>query len=252
MYNNVKNKPVVVAIHQPNFFPWLGYFDKINRADVFVFMDDVIYPKSGSGMGTWSNRVKILVQGTEHWIGCPVVREHGAQIIKKVRINQQQNWQEKILKTIKYNYARAPFFNETMAWLETLIMDTEELLAEYNIKDILTICELLGINSTFIRQSELETNVASTDLLIEIVEKVGGQAYLCGGGAGGYQEDDKFDLAGIKLIYQDFNHPIYTQPGTIFIPGLSIIDAFMNLGIEGTRGILKNHVQLGLQENHSC
>ncbi|NLG33309.1 MAG: WbqC family protein [Syntrophomonadaceae bacterium] len=248
----MNNSNRTVAIHQPNFFPWLGYFDKINRGDIFVFMDDVLYPKSGSGMGTWSNRVKILIQGKEHWIGCPVIREHGAQIIRKVIINNQQKWQEKILKTIKYNYAGAPFFKETMVWLEPLIMDKEELLAEYNIKNILAISKLLGIESSFIRQSELETSFSSTDLLIEIVKKVDGQAYLCGGGASGYQEDDKFDLAGLKLIYQDFDHPIYTQSGVNFVPGLSIIDAIMNLGIEGTRDILNNHIELGLQENHSC
>jgi hypothetical protein len=69
------------AIHQPNFFPWLGYFDKINRADVFVFLDQVAYPKSGSSMGSWCNRVKINIAGVASWISCPVVREHGPQSI---------------------------------------------------------------------------------------------------------------------------------------------------------------------------
>ncbi len=227
----------VVAIHQPNFFPWLGYFDKINRADVFVFMDDVAYPKSGSG--TWTNRVKILIQGNSKWLTCPVIREHGVQAIKEVKIDYSQDWQEKILKTIKYNYAKAPFFKETITWLEPLIMDTEELLAEYNIKNILAICALLGINSSFVRQSELNTNQASTDLLIEIVEKVGGQAYLCGGGASGYQNDELFGVVGQELIYQEFNHPVYKQFSTNnFIEGLSIIDSLMNVGINGTKELL--------------
>ena len=67
----------VCAIHQPNFFPWLGYFEKIKRADVFVFLDHVHYPKSGNSMGSWTNRVKINISAHAKWISCPVVREHG-------------------------------------------------------------------------------------------------------------------------------------------------------------------------------
>ncbi len=68
---------MICAIHQPNFFPWLGYFDKISRADVFVFLDVVDYPKSGSSMSSWVNRVMLKVGSQKTWVRCPVVREFG-------------------------------------------------------------------------------------------------------------------------------------------------------------------------------
>ncbi len=93
---------MICAIHQPNFFPWLGYFDKINRADVFVFLDDVAYPKSGSGMGSWCNRVKLSIQNQSKWVSCPVKRETGQQIIKNVVMAEGKIWREKFLKSLKF------------------------------------------------------------------------------------------------------------------------------------------------------
>ena len=236
---NMNNSNKMVAIHQPNFFPWLGYFDKINRADIFVFMDEVAYPKSGNSMGSWLNRVSILVQGKAVWIGCPVIREHGVQIIKDVIINSL-NWREKLLKTILYNYSKAIYFDETITWLKPLIMNPEENLSDYNTSSILKICDLLGIKTRFIRQSELNTSCASTELLIEIVKKVDGHSYLCGGGASGYQEDEKFNKAGVGLLYQNFKQPSYHQMGKEFIAGLSCIDLFMNCGIEESARLVLN------------
>ncbi len=243
----------VVAIHQPNFFPWLGYFDKILRSDTFVFLDNVLYPKSGSGMGTWSNRVKLLIQGQAMWLGCSVVREHGEQLIKDVRINTQVDWKGKFCKTLKYNYSKALFYKETMKWLEPLVMNENELLVDYNILAIQHICSLLGLKKSFVRQSELNSIYSSTDLLIEITQVVGGSTYLCGGGAQGYQDDELFAIKGIGLLYQNFVPIAYPQlRAKEFVAGLSIIDAFMNSGIDGTRNILFNHAPLILQENHSC
>ena len=99
-----------VAIHQPNFFPWLGYFDKIRRADVFVFLDRVDYPKSGKSMSSWTNRVKILVQGEPAWVAARVEREHGPQPIDGVRLKASDPWRAKLDKTIRMNYTRASSF----------------------------------------------------------------------------------------------------------------------------------------------
>jgi hypothetical protein len=236
---SLSKQEIVVAIHQPNFFPWLGYFDKIIRSDVFVFLDNVARQRTGSG--TWLNRVKLLIQGKPIWVSCPIIKSHGFELIKDVKIDNSQKWKGKIYKTLIYNYTKAPFFKQTMEWLAPLLFAPYDYLIEYNINNITAVCRMLNINTTFISQSDLMTTNKSTDLLIEITKKIGGTAYLCGGGAAGYQEDDKFPAAGISLIYQNFIHPIYSQIGIKngdFVSGLSIIDAVMNCGVDDVKRIL--------------
>jgi len=239
----VSKKSIKVAIHQPNFFPWLGYFDKISKCDIFVFMDDVAYPKSGSSMGTWTNRVRLLVQGQLMWINCPVIREHGIQLIKNVKINNTNRWRVKLIKTISYNYGKSLYFNEMIDWITDMIEFDSGDLATYNINNIKEICKKIGIEKTFVRQSELkiDTDNNATDLLIGIVKAVGGNEYICGGGASGYQEDEKFGTANIKLSYQNFVHPEYRQNNSKeFNPGLSIIDYLMNCGCSEYTGVVKH------------
>ncbi|MGE5329812.1 MAG: WbqC family protein [Deltaproteobacteria bacterium] len=231
-----------VAIHQPNFFPWLGYFDKISKADIFVFMDNIDYPKSGNTMSSWTNRVKLMINGKPNWIRCPVIREHGRQLIKDIEIDNTINWRQKLFKTIEYNYKKSFYYNQVIDWYNHILNKDFNSLAEYNMANINQICNRLNLNSSFVLQSELNISesITSTDLLIEIVKSVGGDSYICGNGASGYQEDEKFSEAGIKLIYQNFCHPVYSQlKSENFIAGLSIIDMLFNCGFQNTKDLLK-------------
>lgn len=221
---------VLVAIHQPNFFPWLGYFDKIRRADALVFLDAVDYPRSGSGgMGSWCNRVRIHVQGEAKWITCPVKRMSLGEPILDAVMDDDQKWRSRLLKTLDANYRRAPRFEATMQWLEPLILAPEPNLAAFNICVIQTITLRLGLEKRFVRQSALAVEGRSTDLLASIVKAVGGDAYLAGGGAAGYQQDEVFEREGLRLVYQNFTPKPYGDPER-FIPGLSVIDYLMHDG----------------------
>lgn len=212
------------AIHQPNFFPWLGYFDKIRLADVFVFLDNVDYPRSGSGgMGSWSNRVKVDVQGKPAWFGCPIDKKTSDRAIVDVKIAADPRWKKKSLKTLQMNYAKAPNFDQALPVLEDLIAYETSSLSEFNIHAVKTLSDILGLRTRFVRQSELGTSQSSTALLVEICQSVECDTYLAGGGAGGYQEDALFENAGVTLRYQDFTPKSYGRPDR-FIPGLSVID----------------------------
>ena len=221
--NNIKS----CAIHQPNFFPWLGYFDKINKADIFIFLDNVAYPKSGSGSGCWCNRVKLNVNKNATWVGCPIKREHGIQLIKDVIIDKSKPWKNKLLKTLAFNYKKSPNYEKTIELISHLLLFETENLAEFNINAIKAISTMLNIKTEFIRQSELNVEGTSTQLLINLTKAVNAQKYLCGGGAQDYQEDNLFIENNIALIYQNYVQEKYftIQP---FISGLSVIDYLMN------------------------
>ena len=229
---------MLVAIHQPNFFPWLGYFDKLARADVFVMLDSVQLSRPG---GSYTNRVKVLIGGRPAWITAPVVSGTEARKrIADVPIAENAVWRKKIMRTVAHNYGKAPYFEETMARLEPLIDNPSSLLAQYNLAAIRAFAEPLGIDiAKVVRSSELDVMGKATDLLVAITKAVGGGVYLCGGGAAGYQDDTKFAAAGLEVRYQNFRHPVYSQVRTQeFIPGLSIIDALMNRGFDGTVALL--------------
>ena len=139
------------------------------------------------------------------------------------------------------NYARAPFFEQVFRLLKNLVNNPTDRLMDYNEAAIRAVAAAVGLDtSRLVIGSTLGTTGAATDLLISMTRAVGGTAYLCGGGAEGYQEDDKFAQAGLELLYQQFQHPIYPQINTSeFVPGLSIVDALMNCGIDGMRRLLK-------------
>ena len=229
----------VIAIHQPNFFPWLGYFDKIRRSDVFVFLDDAQYQKTG---GTWTNRVQIMMQGQAQWLTAPIDRAfHGTRRVDEIRFPANSHWRGKLQKTLQSAYGRAAFFRETMELIEPLIGFADNGVAQYNMHAIRHLLPALGLDAAHcLRSSSIPTTSVATERLVEITSHLRGTHYLCGGGAAGYQRDERYALAGIDLLYQDFVHPAYWQPtSSAFVPGLSIIDALMHCGREATAAWFK-------------
>lgn len=220
----------LVAIHQPNFFPWLGYFDKIRRADAFVFLDVVDYARSGSGgMGSWTNRVRLNIQGEAKWVTCPARRVGIGTPINQVLIDDGQPWRAKLLKTLETNYRKAPRYGHAMTFIERIVMSQERHIAAFNMSAIRSIANELGLTTHFLLQSELEGVGKATDLLVSLVRAAGGDGYLAGGGAAGYQQDAVFADAGLDLIYQNFVPRLYGDKGR-FLPGLSVIDYLMHDG----------------------
>jgi len=218
----------VCAIHQPNFFPWLGYFDKVRTAHTFVFLDQVNYPKSGKSMGSWCNRVKMMIDGEPKWISCPVLRESGVQPIDTVRIDESKQWRDNIRVLLERNYRGAPNFSSVFNLIDGFLGFETDSLARFNINAITGLAHYLGYGTKFIRQSEIPAmEETSTKRLVAITKAVGADSYLCGDGAGGYQEDAAFGEAGLVLIYRNFQALPYGR-SEAFVPGLSIIDWLMH------------------------
>jgi RimJ/RimL family protein N-acetyltransferase len=227
-------RPQLVAIHQPNFLPWLGYFDKLRRCDTFVLLDNVPFPNRSR-----LNRNQVLVNGTAHWLTVPIRRAGIGEPIREMLIDEERDWRGKLDKTIRQSYTRAPAFDAVMPLVEGLLGCCSERLAEYNENAIRQLASELGLGGTpIVRASDLGVEGKATRLLIDLVRAVGGSAYLAGGGAGGYQEDELFAEHGIELVYQRFEPPTYPQPVDEHVAGLSVIDALMQCGADGVSTLL--------------
>jgi hypothetical protein len=221
----------VVAIHQPNFFPWMGYFDKMNRADVFIYLDHV---SNNPRSALWTKRVKIL--GSEHWLTLSL-KNRSSELsipINEMEIDNPKIQASKHLKTIDLNYRKSPYFNEIFPLIHAFYEDDSPFISKRNMDFIESVCNKIGISSERKVSSSLKCEGRATEMLVNLCQTCGASVYMEGGGAGGYQEDDKFNSNSIRIVKQDFVPMAYPQIKALhFVPGLSIIDALMNIGFQG-------------------
>lgn len=239
MINSTSLCDVSVGIHQPNFFPWLGYFDKIIKSDKFIFLDDVQIPKKG---GSWINRVKILAGAHEQWLTAPLDRSYsGVRQIKEVNYIAT-DWRREILNKLDIGYRNHDFYDVVIRDIKNIVDFECNNVAIYNMNCVRNLCIHLSIDtSKFCLASDFNVVTKSNERLCELVKNVKGSTYLYGGGAASYQDDDVFHAFGLSTKAQDFNHPIYYQSQTeYFTPNLSIIDVVMNVGWNGVMKLLQH------------
>lgn len=213
---------MIVAIHQPQYLPWIGYFDKIDCADVFVLLDNVQYKKN-----EWQNRNRIKTSQGWQWITVPVLYKYPEKI-NEVKINNTVDWRKKHLNALTYNYSKAPFFEKHRKFLEKTFSTNWEFLVEINTHVIQYLINALGINKKIVLASSLRLREGPTDRLIDICKHVQADTYLSGKDGAKYMNLDAFAQAKIKVIFQDFRHPIYPQLYEPFEPLMSIVDLLFN------------------------
>jgi len=223
-------------MHQANYVPWLGYFYKIARSDVFVYLDTVQYPRGQS----FAARNRIKTPNGPSFLTIPVSIPKGSEgkVLYTDVSFAGDKWRDKHLKTIMLNYKKAPFFDDIFTMFQKHVIAAKNLL-ELNISLIEAVCDLLQINTKRIRLSQILDNFGQkTDLIIDICKAVDADSYLSGTGGGReYNDENKMKFAGIELVYSDFKHPVYNQLWGEFIPNLSILDLLFNHGTQ-SRAIL--------------
>ena len=202
----------LVAIHQPNFVPWIGYFDKIWRSDTFIFLDDAELSR-----GSVTNRVRILVSGNAHWLTCPVASHLGSSVgISEAMFVEDVRWKKKNFQMLQSCYGWHPYFAEVFEVLEPCLMSPVNRMVDYNISLVLKICEGLGVGGhRFVSASKQGVESDSTKRLVDLVKSVGANSYLTGGGASGYQNNDLFRSHGLQLVDQNFEPKPYPQKGSV-------------------------------------
>jgi hypothetical protein len=221
---------LIVAVHQPQYLPWLGYFDKMRRADVFCYLNDVQYKKN-----EWQNRNRIKTAQSWQWITVPV-RYHFPEKINEVRINHAVDWRKKHLQALITNYSRAPHFKEHISIFEDAFSKEWEFISELNVYLIESIKGLLDMKGKpAVLSSDFKLRDEPTDRLIDICKALGAETYLAGKGGADYMDLERFEENGLKLIIQEFEHPVYPQLFNDFQSHLSIVDLLFNCGPESIK-----------------
>lgn len=217
--------PLRVAIHQPNYAPWCGYFTKLAACDVFLFLDDVQLTKGG-----YTPRCRIRGAAPEKpplWLTVPI---HASGLIRDARFAGPA-WPRKHLQTLAQRYARAPHLRQALALIEPLYADPGELLAPFNIRLIRAVASYLELPARTVLASDLAVSGAGSDRLINLVRAVGGDFYISGKGGQKYQDPAQFAAAGLAFDVHVYRPIPYDQRwGPDFVPGLSILDALFLLG----------------------
>jgi hypothetical protein len=216
---------LIVAIHQPQYLPWLGYFDKMRRADMFCFLDNVQYKKND-----WQNRNRLKTDQGWQWLTVPVCYRF-PQKINEVKINHGVDWKRKHLQALITNYNRAPYFREYVVIFEQIFSKDWDSLTELNVYLIECLKELLGLQHkpTFLASS-FKLRDHPTDRLIDICKELGADTYLSGQDGVNYMDLDRFQKYDLNMIIQDFKHPVYPQLYTDFQSHLSVVDLLFNCG----------------------
>lgn len=214
----------LVCIRQPGYLPYMGFFKKIQSSDIFIYLDDTKFVEHG-----WDNRNKIKTDKGSMWLTVPIKR-NSMQLLKDVLIANNESWKKKHLKSIKINYIKAPFFNDYWDDFSDIFQKDWKKLIDLNLNLIKYFNQKLEIITKTIRSSELQINSSGTKRLVEICQHVGATTYLSGILGKEYLDEDLFNEAGIKIIYENFIHPIYKQLGNNFLPNMSIIDLLFNEG----------------------
>jgi hypothetical protein len=224
----------VVAIHQPQYLPWLGYFDKLDRCDVFCLLDTVQYKKN-----EFQNRNRIKTADGWQWLTVPVTYSF-PQRIEEVGVNQTVDWQRKHLQALKTNYSKAPFFNTYYATFEEFYQQSYEMVVEVNLASIELLMGFLGLERELVLASSLQLETEDSTLrLVKICQSLGGDFYLSGRDGAKYMDVDLFASNQIDILYQDFKHPQYPQCYGPFEPNMSVVDLLFNCGPESLTTIRK-------------
>lgn len=215
---------MIIAVHQPAYLPWLGYFDKLMRSDIFVFLDSVQYEKN-----SFINRNKIKTQQGELLLSIPIkTKGHTSETLKVTKIDNGPKWQKKHLSSICMNYRKAPRFEECYPKIEKLYQNRYDYLSELCLDHMLFWLKELRIMKKIVRSSELPINSKKSDLVLDLCKYFDADYYISGTLGKNYLNNDLFQESGIYIEYQKYQHPIYQQLYGGFIPNLGVIDFWMN------------------------
>ncbi len=218
---------MIVAIHQPQYLPWIGYFDKMDRADAFVLLDTVQFKKN-----EWQNRNRIKTPEGWQWLTVPVLHRF-PQRIDEVQIPAEDPWARKHWHALQTHYGAAPFFAPHAPFLTDCYGRPWERLVDLTCHLIEYLASALGVRARLVRASAGSFPEDPTGRLVAICRWLKASTYLAGPDGAGYMDLAQFTAAGVAVQTQAFTCPVYPQRYGAFQPDLSVVDLLFNCGPEG-------------------
>lgn len=220
---------MIVTIHQPEHIPWLGFFNKVEQAELLVLLDVVQYRKN-----YFQNRNRILGPDGTIWLTVPVLTKgHMSKTIKDMEINNATSWRDKYWKSIYYNYKKHPYFADYAPFFEETCKREWQLLVELNEYIIRYFLDVLGIKTEVLRASEMGAEGTRSELLLDICLRTNATAYLAGQHGKDYLNETIFAEQDIQVMHHQFVHPVYPQfRREEFVSHLSTLDLLFNCGKE--------------------
>jgi hypothetical protein len=224
---------MIIFVHQPEYMPWLGFFDKLARCDTFVIYDDAQYQHGG-----FHNRNRIRTFNGWEWLTVPITHGH-PQTIKGVKISGDQ-WKNKHLNAIVRHYKKASYFEDYFPLIKEAIDYNHESLMSLNLHLIKTFADILSLKAKMVLSSEFPYyGKEKNEKLVSMCKFMGAQSYLSGSGGKTYINQDLFAEAKVDVKWHSYSHPIYKQSYPGFEPNMSIIDLLFNNGPEAKEIMLK-------------
>jgi hypothetical protein len=216
---------VRLAAHQPQYLPWLGFFDKMDRVDRFVLLDVVQYKKN-----EWQNRNRIRTAAGWQWLTVPV-RHRFPMTIREVQIDESGPWRRKHKEALRTHHAASPFRPAILPELEAILDEPFETLSALNVRSLRLLASLLGVSTPVSLASEVPGLPQGADeRLIALCRHFGASEYLAGPGGAAYMDETAYLRAGVRVAFQSFRHPVYPQAYSGFEANLSAVDLLLNCG----------------------
>lgn len=224
----------ILAAHQTSAYPWLGLIHKISLADTFCLFDDVVMSNDD-----YERRNRIKTANGEIWLTVPLKSKgYRDKKLYELEIDNSQRWRDKHQKSIYYAYKKAPYYEQYESFFNELFQHEWQYLTEFNEHFLKWILQTLKIKIEYCRASDLHLKGAKSDLVLDMCKKLGADVYIFGSQGRDYADKKAFERAGIKLYFQQYNHPIYPQQWGQFQPNMSAIDLLFNIGADKAKDII--------------
>jgi hypothetical protein len=219
-----------VVVSQPMYFPWVGMFEQLRLADIFVHYDDAQFVRP-----SFFNRVQVRTQQGIRWMTVPVRAAPLGTPICDICIDEKRNWRREHRQLLSCEYAKAPCLREMLTLYDEVVSSTTKKLSELSIKSVETVASYFGMRErmSFLLSSQLDVSGQSTERLLQILEKVDATCYVTGHGAKNYLDHNLVESNEIEILYMDYQKREYLQLHGQFTPFVTILDLIANLGKQG-------------------